>query len=122
MSRVADARVCLCVCVCVWVRVRVLEPPRLQLPVCGVRQSSRRPATLARSFQAHGSVDLFPCRLRSTSLLHSASRARQVTHASCRQDCRRYLSIPLSNRLCKYEEYYEISREAHDGYPERGVA
>jgi hypothetical protein len=29
-----------------------------------------------------------------------------------------YLSIPVSNRLVDYEEYYEISREAHDGYPE----
>lgn len=28
-----------------------------------------------------------------------------------------YLSIPVSNRLCDYEEYYEISRAAHDGYP-----
>jgi hypothetical protein len=28
-----------------------------------------------------------------------------------------YLSIPVSNRLCDYEEYYAISREAHDGYP-----
>jgi hypothetical protein len=29
-----------------------------------------------------------------------------------------YLSIPVSNRLVDYEEYYEISREAHDAYPE----
>jgi hypothetical protein len=28
-----------------------------------------------------------------------------------------YLSIPVSNRLADYEEYYEISREAHDRYP-----
>lgn len=28
-----------------------------------------------------------------------------------------YLSIPVSNRLCDYEEYYEIGRAAHDGYP-----
>jgi len=30
---------------------------------------------------------------------------------------RHYLSLPVSNRLCDYEEYYEISQEAHDGYP-----
>ncbi|HEY1231671.1 MAG TPA: hypothetical protein VGF26_30595 [Ramlibacter sp.] len=30
---------------------------------------------------------------------------------------RYYLSIPVSNRLCDYEEYYEIGRAAHDGYP-----
>lgn len=29
-----------------------------------------------------------------------------------------YLSIPVSNRMVDYEEYYEISREAHDEYPE----
>jgi hypothetical protein len=28
-----------------------------------------------------------------------------------------YLSIPVSNRITDYEEYYEISREAHDRYP-----
>lgn len=28
-----------------------------------------------------------------------------------------YLSIPVSNRLCDYEEYYEIEQAAHDGYP-----
>lgn len=28
-----------------------------------------------------------------------------------------YLAIPVSNRLCDYEEYYEIPRQAHDGYP-----
>ena len=27
-----------------------------------------------------------------------------------------YLSIPVSNRLADYEEYYEISRECHDRY------
>jgi hypothetical protein len=27
-----------------------------------------------------------------------------------------YLSIPVSNRLADYEEYYEISRAAHDRY------
>lgn len=30
---------------------------------------------------------------------------------------RYYLSIPVSNRLCDYEEYYETDRAAHDGYP-----
>jgi hypothetical protein len=30
---------------------------------------------------------------------------------------RPYLSIPVSNRLVDYEEYYEISTEIHDDYP-----
>jgi len=30
---------------------------------------------------------------------------------------RYYLSIPVSNRLCDYEEYYEIDRSIHDAYP-----
>ncbi len=30
---------------------------------------------------------------------------------------RYYLSIPVSNRLCDYEEYYVISRDEHDAYP-----
>lgn len=28
-----------------------------------------------------------------------------------------YLAIPVSNRLCDYEEYYEIDRLTHDAYP-----
>lgn len=28
-----------------------------------------------------------------------------------------YLAIPVSNRLCDYEEYYEIDRSTHDAYP-----
>ena len=31
---------------------------------------------------------------------------------------RYYLSIPVSNRLCDYEEYYEIPKEGHDAYPD----
>jgi len=30
---------------------------------------------------------------------------------------RYYLSLPVSNRLCDYEEYYEISQSEHDAYP-----
>lgn len=30
---------------------------------------------------------------------------------------RYYLAIPVSNRLCDYEEYYEIPRSSHDAYP-----
>ncbi|MBK0394880.1 hypothetical protein [Ramlibacter algicola] len=30
---------------------------------------------------------------------------------------RYYLSIPVANRLCDYEEYYAIDRSLHDGYP-----
>lgn len=30
---------------------------------------------------------------------------------------RHYLSIPVANRLCDYEEYYGISAAAHDAYP-----
>jgi hypothetical protein len=30
---------------------------------------------------------------------------------------RYYLAIPVSNRLCDYEEYYEITRSTHDAYP-----
>ena len=30
---------------------------------------------------------------------------------------RYYLSIPVSNLLVDYEEYYQISAEMHDGYP-----
>ena len=30
---------------------------------------------------------------------------------------RHYLSIPVSNRLCDYEEYYEIPQAQHDAYP-----
>jgi hypothetical protein len=30
---------------------------------------------------------------------------------------RYYLSIPVSNRLCDYEEYYEIDQSRHDAYP-----
>ena len=30
---------------------------------------------------------------------------------------RYYLAIPVSNRLCDYEEYYAIDRAAHDAYP-----
>jgi hypothetical protein len=29
---------------------------------------------------------------------------------------RYYLSIPVSNRLADYEEYYEISKECHDRF------
>ena len=29
---------------------------------------------------------------------------------------RYYLSIPVSNRLADYEEYYEIPKELHDAY------
>lgn len=29
-----------------------------------------------------------------------------------------YLSIPVSNQLVDYEEYYEITKGTHDGYPE----
>jgi hypothetical protein len=29
-----------------------------------------------------------------------------------------YLSIPVSNKLVDYEEYYEISKQIHDGYPD----
>jgi hypothetical protein len=28
-----------------------------------------------------------------------------------------YLSIPVSNRLCDYEEYYQIPKAVHDAYP-----
>ena len=28
-----------------------------------------------------------------------------------------YLSIPVSNRMVDYEEYYEVSKAMHDGYP-----
>jgi hypothetical protein len=28
-----------------------------------------------------------------------------------------YLSIPVSNRLCDYEEHYSISQSMHDAYP-----
>jgi len=28
-----------------------------------------------------------------------------------------YLSIPVSNRLVDYEEYYEIPKELHDAFP-----
>ena len=28
-----------------------------------------------------------------------------------------YLSLPVSNRLCDYEEYYEITQDDHDAYP-----
>lgn len=30
---------------------------------------------------------------------------------------RYYLSIPVSNRLSDYEEYYEIDQSSHDAYP-----
>ena len=30
---------------------------------------------------------------------------------------RYYLSIPVSNRLVDYEEYYEVSKADHDRYP-----
>lgn len=30
---------------------------------------------------------------------------------------RYYLSIPVANRLCDYEEYYAISQVDHDTYP-----
>lgn len=30
---------------------------------------------------------------------------------------RYYLSVPVSNRLCDYEEYFEISQADHDAYP-----
>jgi hypothetical protein len=35
-----------------------------------------------------------------------------------RDSGRYYLAIPVSNRLCDYEEYYETDRAAHDGYPD----
>ena len=28
-----------------------------------------------------------------------------------------YLSIPVSNQMVDYEEYYQISRATHDSYP-----
>ncbi len=28
-----------------------------------------------------------------------------------------YLCLPVSNRLCDYEEYYEIAQRDHDAYP-----
>jgi hypothetical protein len=30
---------------------------------------------------------------------------------------RYYLSIPVSNRLSDYEEYYDIEQSSHDAYP-----
>lgn len=35
---------------------------------------------------------------------------------------RYYLSIPVSNRLCDYEEYYLLSKTDHDAYPSNLVA
>lgn len=34
---------------------------------------------------------------------------------------RYYLSIPVSNRMVDYEEYYQISAELHEGYPENAL-
>ena len=39
------------------------------------------------------------------------SIGREVQSGRC------YLSIPVSNRLCDYEEYFEISQADHDAYP-----
>jgi hypothetical protein len=33
-----------------------------------------------------------------------------------------YLSIPVSNPYADYEEYYEISEETHNGYPNNSEA
>jgi hypothetical protein len=30
-----------------------------------------------------------------------------------------YVSIPVSNTKTDYEEYYEVSKEFHDSYPEK---
>ncbi|MCG2593113.1 hypothetical protein LZ009_10005 [Ramlibacter sp. XY19] len=42
---------------------------------------------------------------------HRFSLGREV------ESGRFYLSIPVSNRLADYEEYYELSQAAHDAYP-----
>ena len=47
----------------------------------------------------------------ATDREHRFSIGRELASGRC------YLSIPVSNRLCDYEEYYEIDRAAHDGWP-----
>ena len=47
----------------------------------------------------------------ATSREHRFSIGRELESGRC------YLSIPVSNRLCDYEEYYELDRAAHDAYP-----
>lgn len=42
---------------------------------------------------------------------HRFSLGREVESGRC------YLSVPVSNRLVDYEEYYELSLAAHDAYP-----
>ena len=48
----------------------------------------------------------------------AVNKARRYSIGRETESGRCYLSIPVSNRLTDYEEYYEISAELHDGYPE----
>jgi hypothetical protein len=50
-------------------------------------------------------VDTVTCRTERFSIGREAESGRY------------YLSVPVSNRLCDYEEYYEIAKAAHDAYP-----
>ena len=47
----------------------------------------------------------------------AVNKARRYSIGREAESGRCYLSIPVSNRLTDYEEYYEISAELHDGYP-----
>jgi len=47
----------------------------------------------------------------------AVNRAKRYSIGREAESGRYYLSIPVSNRLVEYDEYYEISAELHDGYP-----
>lgn len=47
----------------------------------------------------------------ATNIEHRLSVGREL------ETGRYYLSIPVSNRPCDYEEYYLIPRADHDAYP-----
>jgi hypothetical protein len=47
----------------------------------------------------------------------ATSREQRFSIGQETESGRYYLSIPVSNRLCDYEEYYLISKHAHDAYP-----
>ena len=47
----------------------------------------------------------------------AVNKAKRYSIGREAESGRYYLSIPVSNRLVEYDEYYEISAELHDGYP-----
>ena len=80
--------------------------------------ASYRPEAATRDGLLFGSAEAQPCYAEQMKFVDTAtcvterfSIGREVESGRC------YLSVPVSNQLCDYEEYYEISQADHDTYP-----